>query len=83
LQIVDGNSVGSVGCGFGALDRDNGQDLLGFDSITRLFLWRCQTRPEDVLYVSLDQRARPVKTKTNEKFSSAVANLVSCIRKFH
>ncbi len=76
FQIIDGNSTGSIGAGFGTIDRGTGQDLLAFDSITRLFLWRCRTLPDASIYVSVDHRGRTIKSKTNEKFSAAVANLV-------
>lgn len=74
-QISDGNVLGSAGQGSGAIDKVTGQDLLSFDNISLLLMWRVQTHPEATAYIVLDQKGKDLKFVSYQKLSCKIAQL--------
>lgn len=77
LQVADGNTICPVGVGVGTIDQPTRQDLLQFDTLTRLLIWRVQTHPEQSMYTLVDSRGRASKKISFRKLSLKAAKLVS------
>lgn len=81
LQIADGNNVGAAGHGLGGFDKQNNQDLLQFDSLLRIVLWRSVKRPNDMALISLDGRGKEMKTVTFKKFNHKILKIATFLTK--
>jgi hypothetical protein len=79
LQFSDGNRIGGVAGGSGGSDSETGQELLAFDSLSRLLMWRVQAHPQECAYMLLDAKGKEVKSWSFKKLSLKVAHMVEFI----
>jgi hypothetical protein len=76
-QLVDGSEFPAVGSGSGFLDRPSKTELLSFESISRLLMWRIKRAPEEIAFVHCDQRGKEIGSLTFAKLGNKIARLVS------
>lgn len=81
LQISDGTRFGSVGHGYGAVDRETKKDLLEFESITGILIWRNSIHPKNTAYTVYDERGKEKKKLSYEKFEERVSRMVYFMEK--
>eukprot|EP00158_Paraphelidium_tribonemae_P009331 Partr_v1_DN28835_c2_g1_i2_m33733 putative DIP2 disco-interacting protein 2 homolog len=82
-QVSDGNLLGNIGQGFGAIDRATQKDLLSFENILDLLIWRSTSAPNDIACITLDNRGKELKSMTFKKMNEKVASLAYTLTKKH
>ncbi|KAI3641391.1 hypothetical protein MIR68_000521 [Amoeboaphelidium protococcarum] len=80
-QVCDGNAAGSIGKGKGTLDVESGQDLLEFESISRLLIWRIEKQPKSIAFQLVDHKGKEVRSITYQKISEKVARIAALFEK--
>ncbi|CAG8438042.1 6829_t:CDS:10 [Ambispora gerdemannii] len=63
------------------LDNQTGFDLLKFQNIVEILIWRSRITPDDVAYTSLDIRGREGKPTSWKKLNNKIATIANYLQK--